>query len=75
LKQLFGNNELIESSIADAEFIGFENNENNLTHDNFINNNGNNYINNDKFSIINDKINISVNENYTVANNEINTNF
>jgi len=27
LKQLFGNNELIESSIADAEFIGFENND------------------------------------------------
>ena len=74
MKQLFGNNKLIESSITDTEFLGFENNENNLSHDNFIENNDNSNINNDKFSILNDNINISVNDNYTVANNEINTN-
>ena len=84
-QQLFGNNELIESSITDADYLGFVNNENNLNNVNVIDNNDNNNIisdciddnniNNDNVSIINENINISVNDNYTVTNNEINTNY
>ena len=72
-QQLFGNNELIESSITDADFLGFENIDNNLNNIDaeFTDNNN---INNENFSIINENINIIVNDNYTVVNNnEINT--
>ena len=65
-QQLFGNNEVIESSITNAEFLGYDNNDNNLTNNNVIDNN---VIVNNELNLLNTNIDNNLN-----VHNEFNEN-